>query len=53
VISEVYLTWQLLYTFGKDVIKDFRDIFATFSSVSEGTDTTPNRFAIIPRVSLY
>lgn len=40
----MYLMWQLLYTFGKDISREFRDYFSAFSMVVEGTDGKPNRF---------
>jgi hypothetical protein len=40
---KMYIMWELLYTFGKDVTKEVRDYFNAFTAISEGTETTPNR----------
>jgi len=43
---EMYILWQLSYSFGKDVTQDFRQLFNTFASVAAGTDKAPNRCTI-------
>ncbi len=40
---KLYIMWELLYTFGKDVTKEVRDLFNAFSAINDGTETTPNR----------
>lgn len=42
-LPETYIMWELIYTFGKDVTKEVRDLFSAFSAINDGTETTPNR----------
>ncbi|ODM99390.1 Neprilysin-11 [Orchesella cincta] len=39
----MYVMWQLLYSFGKDISREFRSYFDSFSAVIDGTESTPNR----------
>ena len=42
-IIDVYLGWQIIYSFGKDVSKDFRNLFYDFSQLMDGSETAPGR----------
>ncbi|CAG7835727.1 unnamed protein product [Allacma fusca] len=40
---DLYLAWEIIYSFGKEVSRDFRGLFYDFTQLLDGSETSPSR----------